>query len=77
MHRKELEQKVKTLQLENEQLKSERKAAGDQLQKFCKKFFDSVNSIPPQFLMYNKTSISSLHTSNLSMRTSIGSVTSQ
>jgi len=79
VHREQLEQKVDNLQSENEQLKSERKVAGDQLQKFYKKFFDSVNSIPSQ-LMYNGISTSTLNRSTLSMRRSgisLNSMTSQ
>jgi len=74
-----LEQKVENLQSENEQLKSERKVAGDQLQKFCKKFFESINSVP-SYLMHNGISTSTLNRSSLSMRrsgTSINSMTSQ
>ncbi|XP_065899467.1 uncharacterized protein [Dysidea avara] len=79
LHREELEQKVDNLQSENEQLTSERKVAGDQLQKFYKKFFDSVNSIPSQ-LMHNGLSTSTLNRSSLSIRRSgisLNSMTSQ
>ncbi|XP_065899463.1 uncharacterized protein [Dysidea avara] len=72
-YREELEQKVEDLHSENEQLKSERKVAGEQLQKFCKKFFDSVNSIPAH-LIHNGLSTSSLNRSSLSMRTSVSSM---
>ena len=72
-HREELEQKVYSLQSENEKLKSEQKVAGDQLQKFYKKFFDSVNSIPSH-LLHKGLSTTSLNKSTFSMRTSISSI---
>ena len=77
--REELEQKVENLQAENEQLQSERRVAGEQLQKFYKKFFDSMNAIPPH-LMRSELSTSSLNGSTASMRhsgVSISSLTSQ
>ena len=77
--RKELEKKVEKLQVENEQLLSERKVAGEQLQKFSKKFFQSMNAIPPH-LMHKGLSTSSLNKSTASLRrsgVSINSLTSQ
>ena len=77
--REELEQKVEKLQVENEQLLSERKVAGEQLQKFYKKFFESINAIPTH-LMHKGLSTSSLSRSTTSMRrsgVSINSLTSQ
>ena len=77
--REELEQKVEKLQVENEHLQSERKVAGEQLQSFSKKFFESINAIPPH-LMHNGLSTSSLNRSTASMRRSgisINSLTSQ
>ena len=77
--REELEQKVEKLQVENEQMLSERRAAREQLQKFSKKFFQSINAIPPH-LMHKGLSTSSLNKSTTSMRrsgVSINSLTSQ
>jgi len=75
-----LKEKAGILQSENEQLKSEQKLAGEQLQNFCRKFFDSVNSIPPHVMHSGLSSSSTLNSITLSKRSSgssISSMTSQ
>jgi len=72
-----LEQKVEDLQSENEQLKSERKVAADQLQNFYKKFFDTINSIPPQLMQNGTSSLSNSTVSKRHSGSSISSMASQ